>query len=138
MKVVFGMLVFVCMGSANAQGIPVTANDYTSEERQAQIVDSNELARERSELKSINAAIAVLPANTQASPDLALRRRSVIHKLELREYHFDEADRRLIKHLTAELKKTPDHPWAADWKTKIADAQKHLLREPSDLWNPGN
>ena len=132
MKLFYGILFFLCIGSANA-GIAGVVDGISGKQLQLWVEDVVAFAGELSELKSIDASIDALPADTPISPELTLQRRNVVQRLELREYQADEADRRLIKFLTAQLAENPNHPSAADWMIKIADAKKHLLREPSSL-----
>lgn len=123
-------------GVVSAQGIPVTANGYTSAELAAIAADAQKYRDETAELAAVQRDIEALPQGAQVPATLEQRRRDVALKLQLRTYFSDESDRRLIKFLSDKLRTEPNHPWADDWRTKVADAQKRLLREPLDTKNP--
>ena len=138
----FSLMLLV--GSVSAQGIPVTANDYTPQEMRNYAADAMRLASERAELAEVQRIIKELPKvvggesgvlSVAMPPDLSNRLRTVVRKLQARAFLADEYHRRMIRYLSEELKKEPDHPWAEDWRMKIADAQKSLLRAPLDYYD---
>lgn len=138
MKTCIAIASLLWAGVVSAQGIPVTANDYTSAELAAMLADMQKFHDEMSELAAVQRDLEALPEGSPVPPALEQRRRNAAQPLQLRTYFHDESDRRLIKYLSEELRKQPHHPWADDWRTKVADAQKRLLRDPLDSKDPLN
>ena len=133
MKTCIAISSLLWAGLVSAQGIPGL---YTGAELAAILADTQEYMREMDELSAVKREIEALPQGTPVPSALEQRRRNVAQQLQLRTYFSDEADRRLIKHLSGSLREQPNHPWAEDWKQKVADAQKRLLRDPLDSKDP--
>jgi hypothetical protein len=136
MKTCIAISSMLWAGIVAAQGIPVTADAYSIAEMAAILADMDEYQWEKAELSAVSREIDALPQGAPVPQGLEQRRRNVTHKLQLRSYHSDEADRRLIKDLSEMVLQQPGHPWADDWKKKVADAQKRLLRDPMDSKAP--
>lgn len=123
---IFAVLLLIWSGVSLAQ-IPIvgqTEEFGMYEKRRAYFAKEN--------LAEIEREVRSHPSGSALPPELIKRRRAATADVAVSLFLLDESDRWVINVNSYLIQKKPNSPDVKSWKGQIDEAQKRLLRDPSD------